>query len=140
MVVDVGLHAFEAFKGVVENAGGGVEGEVLVGNDVRGGPAGSRGPFYREHMVCRGVSGGVSVCMYACGRGRGGGGGVIYGVIYMGGLAVYGIWGCPGVRDKPEKVRPNTKSSGFGIVFGVCVLVIANLLASSSETRGTGVL
>lgn len=76
-------------------------------------------------------AGGVSgVYVYVC----------IYGGIYMGGLS--GLWdmGCSGVQDKPEKVRPNTSSSGFSIVFGVCVLVTTNLLASSSDTRGTGVL
>lgn len=65
VVVDVGLHAFEAFKGVMEDAGGGVQGEILVGHDVRGGPAGGRGPFHGEHMVCGGVSG-VYVCVCVC--------------------------------------------------------------------------
>lgn len=32
----------------------------------------------------------------------------------------------------PEKVCPNTSSSGFSIAFGVCVRVMANLLASIS--------
>lgn len=60
VVVDVGFHAFEALEGVVEDAGGGVEGEVLVGGDVRGGPAGGGGPFDGEHVVCGG--GGRGVC------------------------------------------------------------------------------
>lgn len=51
VVVDVGFHALETFKGVVEDAGGRVEGEVLIRYDVRGGPAGGRGPFDREHMI-----------------------------------------------------------------------------------------
>lgn len=44
------------------------------------------------------------------------------------------------ISDKPEKVRPNTNSSGFSIVFGVCVLVTTNLAASNSATRGAGEL
>lgn len=47
---------------------------------------------------------------------------------------------CSGVQDKPEKVRPNTSSSGFSIAFGVCVLVTVNLLASSAATRGAWTL
>lgn len=47
---------------------------------------------------------------------------------------------CLGVQDKPEKVRPNTSSSGFSIAFGVCVLVTVNLLASSAATRGAWTL
>lgn len=48
---EVGLHALEAGEGVVEDAGRGVQGEVLVGCDARGGPAGGGGPFDGEHMV-----------------------------------------------------------------------------------------
>lgn len=50
-VVAVGFHAFEAFEGVVEDAGCGVQREVLVGCDLGGCPAAGGGPFDGEHMV-----------------------------------------------------------------------------------------
>lgn len=52
----VGFHAFETFEGVVENAGGGVEAEVLVGGYAGGEPALGGGPFDGEHVVCLLVS------------------------------------------------------------------------------------
>jgi len=51
VAVLVGFQAFEAFEGVVEDAGGRVEGEVLVGEDAWGVPAGGGGPFEGEHVV-----------------------------------------------------------------------------------------
>lgn len=51
VLVFVGFHAFEAFEGVVEDAGCGVEGEVLVRSYACGEPALGGGPFYREHVV-----------------------------------------------------------------------------------------
>jgi len=35
----------------VEDAGGGIEGEVLVGGYAGGEPAGGGGPFDSEHMI-----------------------------------------------------------------------------------------
>lgn len=40
----------------MEDAGGGVEGEVLVGEDARGVPAGGGGPFEGEHVVGEGAA------------------------------------------------------------------------------------
>lgn len=75
VVVNVGFHALETFKGIVEDTGGGVKGEILVRCDMRGGPAGGGGPFDGEHMIC----------------GREGGGGVS-GVHMWAYIGVY-IWG-----------------------------------------------
>ena len=52
LVVLVGFHAFEAFGGIVEDAGGRVEGEVLVGGYSGRKPALEGGPFGGEHVVC----------------------------------------------------------------------------------------
>ena len=51
-LVLVRLHALEALEGVVEDAGGGVEREVLVGLDLGRVPAVLLGPFDGEHVVC----------------------------------------------------------------------------------------
>ena len=47
----VGFHAFEGSEGVVEDAGGGVEAEVLVGGYSGLEPALGGGPFNGEHVV-----------------------------------------------------------------------------------------
>lgn len=44
--VFVGFHAFEAFESVVEDAGGGVEAEILVGCYAGSEPALGSRPFY----------------------------------------------------------------------------------------------
>lgn len=49
--VFVGFYVFEVFEGVVEDVGGGVEGEVLVGEDFGGGLVGFLGLFYGEYVV-----------------------------------------------------------------------------------------
>lgn len=65
--VFVGFHAFETFECVVEDAGGWIEGEVLVGCYAGGEPAFGGGPFEGEHVVCY-----ILVSMGVGGRGESG--------------------------------------------------------------------
>lgn len=51
--VFVCLHAFEALERIMEDAGCGVQREVLVGQYTGRQPTGGGSPLYREHMVCR---------------------------------------------------------------------------------------
>lgn len=72
VLVFVGFHALEAFEGVVEDAGCGVEGEVLVGSYSRREPARGGGPFYCEHVVCiERASAGIGPIEYYLCLGRG---------------------------------------------------------------------
>jgi len=50
--VFVSLHALEALKGVVEDAGRGIEREVLVFRDARWKPSFRCCPFDGKHVVC----------------------------------------------------------------------------------------
>lgn len=52
LAVLVSLHALEALERIVEDAGGGVQGEVLVGNNLGALPSVVLVPLDGEHMIC----------------------------------------------------------------------------------------
>ncbi len=54
--VSVDFHALEAFEAVMEDAGGGIEANVLIGKDPRLMPPMCFTPFDLKHMICIEVS------------------------------------------------------------------------------------
>lgn len=51
VLILVCLHSLETLESVVEDAGGGVQAEVLVGDNARGVPAIGSGPLNCKHMI-----------------------------------------------------------------------------------------